>query len=96
MSSYSSFIPIYEERKKQGDPWPGLLEDTSPFKSIRYNNIPHFLNFFDTDIMRRVSENCGFIVEECEHLNRKDFPPEVRYDGRESVGLIAMKPLAYV
>lgn len=96
LGCYSSFIPIYEERKKRGDPWPGLIEDTSPFKSIRHNNIPNFLNFFDADIFKRVSEKTGFIVEKCELIDRKDFPREVRYDGRESVGLIAMKPLTYV
>ncbi len=93
LGCYSSFVPAYEERKKKGDPWPGLIEDTSPFKSIRYNNIPHFLNFFDVEILKRVSEKAGFRVEICEFINRADFPPEVRYDGRESVGLIATKPL---
>lgn len=95
LGCYSSFISAYEERKKQGDPWPGLLKDTSPFKSIRYNNIPHFLNFFDVEIMKRVSKQAGFKVEACEYINRKDFPPEIRYDGRESVGLIATKPLTF-
>lgn len=91
---YSSFIPIYKERKKQGHPWPGLIEDTTPYKSMRYNNIPRFLNFFDTDIMKRISKNCGLVTEECAHIDRIDFPPEIRYDGRESVGLIATKPYA--
>lgn len=94
LGCYASFIPIYEERKRQGDPWPGLIEDTSPFKSIRYNNIPNFLNFFDPDILKRVAEKAGFVVEKCELIDRKDFPPEIRYDGRESVGLIARKPYA--
>lgn len=94
LSSYSSFIPIYEQKKRKGDLWPGLIEDTSLFKSIRYNNIPGFLNFFDTDILKRTAEQSGFVVEECEFINRKDFPHEMRYDGRESVGLIARKPYA--
>lgn len=92
LGCFSSFTPTYEKRKKQGEPWPGLLEDTSPFKSNLYNNIPDFLNFFDTDIIKRVSQNAGFIVKECEFINREDFPPEVRLDGKESVGLIAIKP----
>jgi len=92
LGCYSSFIPIYEERKKQGNLWPGLIEDTSLFQSIRYNNIPKLLNFFDPDVFKRVSEKFGFIVEKCELINRADFPPELRYDGRESVGLIASKP----
>lgn len=94
LGCYASFIPKYEERKRQGDPWPGLIEDTSPFKSIRYNNIPNLLNFFDTDILKRVAGKAGFVVEKCELIDRKDFPPEIRYDGRESVGLIATKPYA--
>lgn len=92
LGCYSSFIPTYEERKRQGHLWPGLIEDTSEFKSIRYNNIPHLLNFFDPDILRRTAEKTGFIVQECAFINRDDFPPELRHDGRESVGLIALKP----
>lgn len=96
LGCYSSFIPTYEKRKSEGYPWPGLIADTTPFKSIRYNNIPAFLNFFDPDILRRVAEKIGFVVEECAFINRKDFPPEIRHDGRESVGLIAKKPLSAV
>lgn len=94
LGCYASFIPMYEEKKRQGYPWPGLIEDTSPFKSIRYNNIPDFLNFLDPDILKRVAEKAGFKVEKCEFINRKDFPPEIRYDGRESVGLVATKSYA--
>ncbi len=93
LGCYSSFIPTYEKKKKQGDLWPGLIEDTSPFKFIRYNNIPEFLNFFDTSIMKRVAEKAGFFVERCDFINRNDFPSEIQLDGRESVGLVAMKPL---
>lgn len=96
LGCYSPFIPAYEERKKQGDRWPGLLKDTSVFKNICYNNIPHFLNFFDVEVMQRVSKEAGFKIEACEFINRHDFPPEIRYDGRESVGLIATKPLTSV
>lgn len=36
-------------------------------------------------------EDQGFIVEKCAYLPRPEFPDDLRYDGRESVGLIARK-----
>lgn len=35
LGCYADFIPVYEERKRQGRTWPGLLEDTTAFRKIR-------------------------------------------------------------
>lgn len=88
---YSDFISIYEERKKKGDKWPGLIEDTSSFQTIRYNNIPKLLHFLDPEVLKREAEEAGFRIESAGMIERGDFPPELRLDGRESVGLIAIK-----
>lgn len=93
---YSAFIPTYEKNKKMGVKWPGVIHDTTLFKDIRYNNIPSFLHFLDTDTLRTASLQTGFLVEKTEMINRTDFPPELRLDGRESVGIIAVKPIKSV
>ena len=92
LKCYSDFITVYEARKKNKEPWPGLIEDTTPFSHIRYNNIPGFLNFLDETLLTTLSEEAGFKVERVSTIDRHDFPEELRLDGRESVGLIALKP----
>jgi hypothetical protein len=88
---YASFIPLYERQKKEGALWPGLIEDTSFFQKIRYNNIPKLLHFLDPDILTRVCIKAGFVVQKTNFLNRDDFPKELKLDGRESVGMLAVK-----
>ena len=53
---YSSFIPTYEIRKKNGEKWPGVIEDTSIFQTIRYNNIPNFIHFLDVETLSSACE----------------------------------------
>lgn len=92
LKCYSDFIPFYEDRKKRNSPWPGLLENSASFSTIRYNNIPMLLHFLDPEIFSDVCLSAGFRVEKCQFIDRHDFPPELRFDGRESVGIIVTKP----
>ena len=91
LGCYASFIPTYEDRKRKNVPWPGFLEDTSRFSQIRYNNIPSFLHFLDPDILTELCRRVGFVIEKAGFIDRSDFPPDLRLDGRESVGIVAKK-----
>lgn len=85
------FMPTYLERKKAGARWPGLIEDTSVFDPDRAAQLPPLVHLLDEDVLRRVFEGAGFTVERCELFARPEFPPQIRLDGRESVGLIARR-----
>ena len=62
--------PQYEERKRQGDPWPGFMEDYSPYlpASVEVKQRKRQINPLDPDVLRRVCSEAGLIVEEAAWL----------------------------
>lgn len=62
--------PQYEERKRAGDPWPGLIEDYTSYlpPSVEVKQRKRLINPLDPDVLRRVTEAAGFIVEEAAWL----------------------------
>lgn len=91
LSNWETFIPVYEKRKAEGDPWPGLVEDVMRYVPERGKNLPPQMLFLDPGTLKRVFSAAGFIVETVDFIPRPDFPDDLRRDGRESVGLIARK-----
>lgn len=88
---FKDFIPIYLERKKTNDQWPGLIEDVDKYLKIRKADIPDLINFFDSEVLRRVLEKYNFKIKKIGYISRLDFPEEYRLDGKESIGVIAEK-----
>jgi hypothetical protein len=85
------YAPIYEERKKRGDRWPGFIEDLPKYNTSRETSLPPQMHVLDPEILTRVFHEAGFTVEKSEIFARPDFPPDIRLDGREGVGLIAVR-----
>ncbi len=88
-----AYIPIYEEKKKNNDLWPGFIEQEAR-KYIREKwraNNPDSFHLLDPDVLHRVFSKAGFIIEQCDFFARDNWPNDAQYDGRESVGLIAKK-----
>ena len=88
-----SFVPVYEARKRAGEPWPGHMTNVPKYVAIWENKFSSML-LLDPDTLSRVFGQAGFIVEKAEFTARLDLPPSLRLDGRESVWLIARKPNA--
>ena len=80
----------YERKKGAGHKWPGLIEDVSILFSDGKvpEGIPKFINPMDDDVLKRVCEDAGFIVEEKSFFDRRG----VEVDGRQHAGVIAVKP----
>lgn len=89
---WEKFIAVYEERQAQGEKWPGLVTDVPRYCPARAANLPPLMHFLDPDVLTRVFTGAGFTIEKCDFLARPEFPADLRRDGRESVGLIAVKP----
>jgi SAM-dependent methyltransferase len=86
------FIPIFEERKRQGDDWPGLFslkEYCDDIECVKDN--PEIINFADKDILSHALLNAGFVIEKIEEFSRQDFSEELKFSGKECVGSIAIK-----
>lgn len=92
LRNFTTFIPIYEERKKTGAEWPGFVDDVMAIAPFRGKTLPPQIHFLDPDVLRAVFRDRGFIVEEVGTFARPDFPEDIRLDGRESVGIVATKP----
>lgn len=92
LRNWQEFIPTYEERKRRGERWPGFVEDAPSVVTQRRSNLPKAMHFLDPEVLTRVFREGGFQVEEASVFARPEFPDDLRLDGRESVGLIGVKP----
>lgn len=89
-------IPVFEARRKRGDRWPGLmigLENYLPYPpKDRSIDGPPFMNLLDTELLERTCREAGFEVVRSSFIDRQDFRGLGRMDGRENVGIHAVKP----
>ncbi|MDZ4676301.1 MAG: class I SAM-dependent methyltransferase [Oligoflexia bacterium] len=91
LKNFQSFIPIYEERRKQGHEFPGFIEDVKKVAPERAPFLPPQMHLLDADVLTRVCEKAGLKVERSVVIPRPNFPVDIQLDGRESVGVIAAK-----
>lgn len=92
LRNFKAFIPVYERRRRSGEPWPGMVDDVMAFSPGRGKSLPPRIHFLDPEILARVFLRAGFRIEKAATMPRPDFPPDLQFDGRESVGVIAEKP----
>ena len=92
LRNFQSFIPIYENQKAAGMLWLGFVEDVMQIAPKRGAALPKTMHFLDPEVLQRVALQVGFVVEKCNTFARPEFPEDIRFDGRESVGMIARKP----
>lgn len=89
---FEKFIFTFEERKKKGLPWPGFLTDVRSYCDMRrMRNLPTLINLQDVDTLTQALEKSKFVIEKAEMFGRKDFSAFYQLDGRENVGVIAVK-----
>ncbi len=89
LGNLKDFIPIYEDKKAKGEPWPGIIHNFD--KYFPEQPTPTFGNLLDPDILIRVFQKTGFIVEKSSFIERPYYPEGVRYSGKESVGIVGRK-----
>lgn len=90
--NFREIIPQYEARRLAGDPWPGYFANVHKITPHRAATLPACMHLLDVDVLSRVFTAEGFHIERAATFGRPDFPDDLRLDGRESVGLIAVKP----
>ncbi len=93
---WAQHAPIYEKAKAEGQPWPGEIHDAHLYlpepaqktTSIRY------MNMLDPDILRRVAEGAGLVVEDVGYIEADTYEKGRAYSesDRERTGVIAVKP----
>jgi SAM-dependent methyltransferase len=90
--NFKNFIPCFEKRKRDGERWPGWVEDLTQYSSHpSLQFLPTSLNFFDAEVLSRAFKDCGFALEIAKEYTRTGLPESLKYDGRENVMVVARK-----
>jgi len=84
---------VFEKRKLEGVKYPGEVHNVLEMDPIRGSSLPSMMHFFDQTTLSSLVTDAGFEVLQCNTFARPEFPEDIRLDGRESVGLIARKPI---
>lgn len=92
MGNYHKFLSTYLKRKKENHPWPGLIEDIQYCAPTRVTDLPKFINLFDMDQLKKSLIEEGFSIQEIGYSPAfEEHPQDMKLDGREQVGAIAIK-----
>lgn len=86
------FLKDYEVKKQKGTPWPGFMEHVELYVQESKQNVPGSMNFLDKDTARTLFEKVGFKIEKCFYFPRDTYPQSLHLDGREGLGVVAVKP----
>lgn len=68
---WKAHAPIYEDKKRAGDPWPGFIPDTAIYLPAP-GRTGSYLNPCDPDILARVCTEAGLMVESASFIARND------------------------
>jgi polyketide synthase PksJ len=91
---YKDLLPIYEQRVREHQQWPGYFKEIKQLISGRLARYAaaDTLHFLDDKVLSRELMHVGFIIKEAKLYPRKDLSKKVTLDGREGVVVIAQKP----
>lgn len=84
-------MPEFEQRKKDGDPWPGMYLDVNKHLPDQVYVLPDKLHVMDQEILKKALERHGFEIEKMDYISMRKFGSEKKRDKKESVGVVAVK-----
>jgi hypothetical protein len=89
---HADFIPTFQSRKIAGEEWPGVITNLRQYnRHWAADLVPDWLHVFDEDVLVAAVQRAGFRVECVEMFSRRGLPDFCRLDGRENLGIIAVK-----
>lgn len=89
---FETFLPEFERRLADGAEWPGWIDDAhSRFDHPKIAQIPKAIHLLDPGTLSKAFAAEGLAIERCWLYSRRDLARGMRLDGRESLGLIAVK-----
>lgn len=92
---WRSFIPTFEENKRAGQRWPGMmvgLHNWLPTPGLKKHIAkPAFMNLLDPELLSRICTDAALRVERATFIDRSDFQGLGAMDGRENAGALAVK-----
>jgi SAM-dependent methyltransferase len=88
----NGFLKEFEDKKERGDPWPGFMKNVEFYAPESKQNVSPSMNFLDRDTARIHFEKAGLEIEDCFYFPRDTYPEKLKLDGREGLGIVAVKP----
>jgi SAM-dependent methyltransferase len=89
---FQRFVPQYEQKKRERFKWPGEMHAARDFVDVSVRDMtPSFMHVLEIDSARRLFQDAGFQIEYCDYYSRPGLPLVCRLDGRENLGLVAVK-----
>ncbi len=89
---FAAFLPEYERRVAEAAEWPGWIAKLSEYcRHRQIGQMPRAIHLLDLPVLERECAAAGFAVEWALLHTRPDLPESLRLDGRESLGLVAVK-----
>ena len=92
---WRNFIPVFEQRKREGARWPGMmvgLHNWLPTPGLnKHIDKPAFMNLLDPELLARICSEAGLRVERATFIDRSDFQGLGALDGRENAGVVAVR-----
>lgn len=94
LKNWQKFIPEYEKRLLEAVQWPGEISNPAEFESSgRAASLPKFVHWITKEVMEKALKSASFDIEHLDYIDRNgQFPEDLLFDGRESIGAIAIKP----
>ena len=89
---FKKIIPIVHARIAQNHDWPGELDGVRRHMSKRQEHLPDAIHFLDDKVLKRSLLKAGFSIEKCSLFSKSNIPQDARFDGKETVGIIGVKP----
>lgn len=90
LGSHRIIFDKYLEAKENGVEWPGFVS-VKDLTTQRKQHMPEKLMLYDTDVLERELKRAGFEVVKCGYISRPYYPEDLRNDGREAIGVSAVK-----
>jgi hypothetical protein len=89
---FRRFASDYERRKAAGVDWPGEMTARDYAEPAVLEMTPSFMHLLEAPLVRWLFERAGFVVESCDYYRRPGLPEVCWLDGRENLGIVAIKP----
>ena len=81
----------YLRRQRLGHKWPGEIQQRAFAREDWANQLPELAHFLDSEQLRCVLEEIGFVLEWMDYFCYQDIPDEYKTNGKEYIGLVAQK-----
>lgn len=81
-------LTIYQQRVKEGDEWPGVIENQWQINPAHKEYVEPYLHVFDASRLETLLPKHGFKIDK---IKLFDFPNEVNGEGKGHVGFVATK-----